>query len=179
MICRFGNDGHRKTWGSDDDDFLGQGTTVGYAIIVPAVLLTYLLGANLSILELFINFVGGILFIIIGALAISYYQNHHCKLMHYSFCFLYKPNNYHNPRKNQNKLGLSWAKLSTCWMEFSVLLWNMLFQLLSKFSSKIVWLLSYCCNYCSSIDLDKPKCPITMTNSAFLWYWKPLNDLSR
>merc|ERR1711915_613014 len=77
MICRFGNDGHRKTWGSDDDDFLGQGTTVGYAIIVPAVLLTYLLGANLSILELFINFVGGILFIIIGALAISYYQNHH------------------------------------------------------------------------------------------------------
>eukprot|EP00092_Neocalanus_flemingeri_P027514 GFUD01029848.1.p1 GENE.GFUD01029848.1~~GFUD01029848.1.p1 ORF type:complete len:162 (+),score=31.10 GFUD01029848.1:37-486(+) len=76
MICRFGNDGHRKTWGSDDDDFLGQGTTVGYAIIVPAVLLTYLLGANLSILELFINFVGGVLFIAVGALAISYYQHY-------------------------------------------------------------------------------------------------------
>ena len=83
MICRFGNDGHRKTWGSDDHDFLGQGTTVGYAIIVPAVLLTYLLGANLSILELFINFIGGILFIAIGALAISYYQHHRCKLTFY------------------------------------------------------------------------------------------------
>ena len=80
MICRFANDGHRKTWGSDDHDFLGQGTTVGYAIIVPAVLLTYLLGANLSILELFINFIGGILFIAIGALAISYYQHQRFKL---------------------------------------------------------------------------------------------------
>ena len=83
MICRFGNDGHRKTWGSDDDDFLGQGTTVGYAIIVPAVLITYLLGANLSILELFINLVGGILFIAVGALAISYYQHQRCKLYYF------------------------------------------------------------------------------------------------
>ena len=80
MVCRFGDDGQRKTWGSDDQDFLGQGTTVGYAIIVPAILITYLLGANLSILELFINFVGGILFIAVGALAISYYQHYRCKL---------------------------------------------------------------------------------------------------
>ena len=80
MVSRFGNDGHSKTWGSDDQDFLGQGTTVGYAIIVPAVLITYLLGANLSILELFINFIGGILFIAVGALAISYYQHYRCKL---------------------------------------------------------------------------------------------------
>ena len=85
MICRFGNDGHRKTWGSDDDDFLGQGTTVGYAIIVPAVLITYLLGANLSILELFINLVGGILFIAVGALAISYYQHQRCKIY---YCYI-------------------------------------------------------------------------------------------
>jgi hypothetical protein len=50
-----------------------------YAIIVPAVLVTYLLGSNLSILELFINLVGGILFIAVGAITIQNYQ-HQCKL---------------------------------------------------------------------------------------------------
>jgi hypothetical protein len=46
---------------------------------VPAVLVTYLLGSNLSILELFINLVGGILFIAVGAITIQNYQ-HQCKL---------------------------------------------------------------------------------------------------
>jgi hypothetical protein len=45
---------------------------VGYAIIVPSVLLTYLLGGSLSILELFINFIGGILFISVGSVAMSH-----------------------------------------------------------------------------------------------------------
>jgi hypothetical protein len=45
-----------------------------YAIIVPAVLISYLLGSNLSILELFINLVGGILFIAVGAITIKTYQ---------------------------------------------------------------------------------------------------------
>jgi hypothetical protein len=45
---------------------------------VPAVLVTYLLGSNLSILELFINLVGGILFIAVGAITIQNYQ-HQCK----------------------------------------------------------------------------------------------------
>merc|ERR550519_908940 len=76
MVCRFGDDGQRKTWGSDDQDFLGQGTTVGYAIIVPAILITYLLGANLSILELFINFVGGVLFVAVGAVTIAFWNNY-------------------------------------------------------------------------------------------------------
>jgi hypothetical protein len=51
-----------------------------YAVIVPAVLVTYLLGSNLSILELFINLVGGILFIAVGAITIQNYQ-HQCKLL--------------------------------------------------------------------------------------------------
>ena len=47
--------------------YLGIGSTVGFAIIVPAILLTYLLGANPSILEFIINIMGGILFISTGS----------------------------------------------------------------------------------------------------------------
>jgi hypothetical protein len=52
-----------------------------FAIIVPAVLVSYLLGSNLSILELFINLVGGILFIAVGAITIQHYQ-YQCKHHH-------------------------------------------------------------------------------------------------
>eukprot|EP00093_Oithona_nana_P006239 06239.XXX_25198_26442_1 [CDS] Oithona nana genome sequencing. len=70
MLARFGNDGDimrfaRNSFGSDLT-FMGIGTLVGYAIIVPSILCTYLMGANLTFLELFINFVGGILFILTG-----------------------------------------------------------------------------------------------------------------
>ena len=44
---------------------------VGYAIIVPAVLITYLLGGNVSILELVINLIGGVLFLVVGGLSIE------------------------------------------------------------------------------------------------------------
>ena len=47
--------------------YLGIGSTVGFAIIVPAILLTYLLGASPSILEFIINIMGGILFISTGS----------------------------------------------------------------------------------------------------------------
>ena len=47
--------------------YLGIGSTVGFAIIVPAIILTYLLGANPSILEFVINIMGGILFISLGS----------------------------------------------------------------------------------------------------------------
>ena len=36
--------------GSDDMTFLGIGLVVGYAIIVPAIILTYLIGANMTFL---------------------------------------------------------------------------------------------------------------------------------
>jgi hypothetical protein len=45
-----GRDGHPMTFGSENNEFLGKGVVVGYAIIVPAILFTYLLGANLTIL---------------------------------------------------------------------------------------------------------------------------------
>ena len=55
MLARFGNDGNimrlaRSSEFGSDLTFLGIGTLVGYAIIVPSILCTYLMGANLTIL---------------------------------------------------------------------------------------------------------------------------------
>jgi hypothetical protein len=50
ILARVGNDGKELYFGSNNNEFLGKGVVVGYAIIVPAILLTYLLGANLTIL---------------------------------------------------------------------------------------------------------------------------------
>ena len=48
-----------------------QGIIVGYAIIVPCILLNYIIGGGVSQLEFFINFVGGVLFITVGCLALK------------------------------------------------------------------------------------------------------------
>ena len=50
LMCRFGRDGYVMAIGDNNDNFLAYGTLVGFAIIVPAILFTYLLGANLTIL---------------------------------------------------------------------------------------------------------------------------------
>ena len=51
MLARFGNDGHYiLDFGTHDHKFIAIGSIVGYAIIVPAILCTYLLGANLTFL---------------------------------------------------------------------------------------------------------------------------------
>ncbi len=50
LLARIGKDGDPLFFGSGNNEFLGKGIVVGYAIIVPAILLTYLLGANLTIL---------------------------------------------------------------------------------------------------------------------------------
>merc|ERR1712088_8949 len=77
MLARFGGpQGNILNFADDHLKFLGIGTMVGYAIIVPAILCTYLMGANLTFLELFINFVGGVLFITTGALTIQETQRH-------------------------------------------------------------------------------------------------------
>ena len=64
LMARFGSDGHPKDFGSQSTNFFGSGTTVGFAIIMSAVLLTRLLGSNLSILELVVN--------VLGAVPVSY-----------------------------------------------------------------------------------------------------------
>ena len=51
MLARFG--GYRGSvlnFGDEDHKFLGIGAMVGYAIIVPAILCTYLMGATLTFL---------------------------------------------------------------------------------------------------------------------------------
>ena len=56
MLARFGNDGHILNFGTYDHKFVGIGTIVGYAIIVPAILCTYLMGANLTFLVIMFLF---------------------------------------------------------------------------------------------------------------------------
>ena len=50
---------------------LWQGVIVGYAIIVPCILLNYIIGGGVSQLEHFLNFVGGVLFFTVGCLGLS------------------------------------------------------------------------------------------------------------
>ena len=58
--------------GDIDALLLTYGTIVGYIIIVSAIIANYLLGANLSYLELIVNGLGIILFIAVGGVAFSY-----------------------------------------------------------------------------------------------------------
>jgi hypothetical protein len=46
MLARCGDDGNILHFGNDHLKFLGIGCMVGYAIIVPAILGTYLMGAT-------------------------------------------------------------------------------------------------------------------------------------
>ena len=73
LIARFGgNNKGMVSWSSQNATFLGIGSSVGYAIIVPAIILTYLLGACPSLLEFIINLVGGVLFIAMGATLVAH-----------------------------------------------------------------------------------------------------------
>ena len=67
-----GIDGSHVTWKYRSDiEFIGIASDVGYAIIIPAIIITYLLGATPLLLEFIINLIGGILFILMGALVVE------------------------------------------------------------------------------------------------------------
>lgn len=53
LLAAFGNDGLRLTFGVED--FLGVGTSLGLAITVPLILLSYLLGGSLFVMVRIIN----------------------------------------------------------------------------------------------------------------------------
>ena len=72
FIARFGVDGDQVIWGDINSRYLGIGSSVGFAIIVPVIILSYLLGATPSILEFIVNLIGGILFISMGANIVAY-----------------------------------------------------------------------------------------------------------
>ena len=76
FMSRFGglSNGNPIGWGSFDAMYLGIGCCVGFAIIVPAIIVTYLLGSGTSKLEFIINLVGGILFIAMGASCVNKYS---------------------------------------------------------------------------------------------------------
>lgn len=72
LMCRFGGrDMYPLAIGDNNDNFLAYGTLVGFAIIVPAILFTYLLGANLTILELMTDVVGFALFLAVGIISVN------------------------------------------------------------------------------------------------------------
>ena len=73
LMSRFGYDGDIIAWGKSSASYLGIGCCVGFAIIVPAIIVTYLLGSGTSKLEFIINFVGGILFIALGIHCVTGY----------------------------------------------------------------------------------------------------------
>ena len=72
FIARFGSSGNIIDWGGPNATFLGVGTSVGFSIIIPVIILTYILGATVSTLEFILNFIGGILFISMGASVMKY-----------------------------------------------------------------------------------------------------------
>ena len=68
LIARFGGiDGNSIAWRTQDILYLGIGASVGYAIIIPALILDYILGASSTTLEYIITLLGGVLFISTGA----------------------------------------------------------------------------------------------------------------
>ena len=72
LLCRFGErNGNIFYIGTAGEQFLAVGTFMGYVIIVTCILLTYLFGGTISILEFFINLVGAILFAICGVITLS------------------------------------------------------------------------------------------------------------
>ena len=48
LLAAFGNDGLRLTFGVED--FLGVGTSLGLALVVPLILLSYILGGSLFVM---------------------------------------------------------------------------------------------------------------------------------
>merc|ERR1712062_271340 len=72
LIVRYDRNFRSPTGDYGDGDFLAKGVLVGYAIILPSVLLNYITGGGYSIkLETILNFVGGVLFVAVGSLGLS------------------------------------------------------------------------------------------------------------
>ena len=57
LLARYGNDGLRLQFGVDNTDFLGVGTSLGLALIVPLILLAYILGGSLFVMVSFWSWV--------------------------------------------------------------------------------------------------------------------------
>lgn len=75
LLARFGNDGLRLHFGIDNSDFLGVGTSLGLALIVPLILLAYILGGSLFVMEALLSIVAGALLIGVGIITLDSYDH--------------------------------------------------------------------------------------------------------
>jgi len=73
ILAKFGNGGHRLSFGLED--FLGVGASVGFAIVLPLILFTYVLEGNILILEALLSSLGSGLFIAIGVITLDSYDH--------------------------------------------------------------------------------------------------------
>eukprot|EP00092_Neocalanus_flemingeri_P027140 GFUD01029432.1.p1 GENE.GFUD01029432.1~~GFUD01029432.1.p1 ORF type:complete len:140 (+),score=15.68 GFUD01029432.1:130-549(+) len=70
FILHFGFSGS-VTLGSLSDSLFGIGTIVGFAIIVPSIILTNILSGYSSVFELIISIIGFTLFVAVGGMCIA------------------------------------------------------------------------------------------------------------
>lgn len=75
LLARYGNDGLRLQFGVDNTDFLGVGTSLGLALIVPLILLAYILGGSLFVMEALLSIVAGALLIGVGIITLDSYDH--------------------------------------------------------------------------------------------------------
>lgn len=73
LLAAYGNDGFRLTFGLQD--FLGVGTSLGLALIVPLILLAYILGGSLFVMEALLSIVGAALLIGVGIITLDSYDH--------------------------------------------------------------------------------------------------------
>lgn len=73
LLAAFGNDGLRLTFGVED--FLGVGTSLGLALTVPLILLAYILGGSLFVMEALLSIVGSALLICVGVITLDSYDH--------------------------------------------------------------------------------------------------------
>lgn len=73
LLAAFGNDGLRLHFGVED--FLGVGTSLGLALIVPLILLAYILGGSLFVMEALLSIVAAALLIGVGIITLDSYDH--------------------------------------------------------------------------------------------------------
>lgn len=75
LLARFGNDGLRIHFGNVSSDFLGVGAGLGLALIVPLILLAYILGGSLFVMEALLSIVAAALLIGVGIITLDSYDH--------------------------------------------------------------------------------------------------------
>ncbi|XP_040580014.1 uncharacterized protein [Lepeophtheirus salmonis] len=73
LLASYGNDGQRLSFGVED--FLGVGASLGLALVVPLILIAYVFGGSLFVMEALLSMVGGALLIGVGIITFDSYDH--------------------------------------------------------------------------------------------------------